>query len=83
MPRRDAAAMQPGDGLAPAVELAVIPLLMALIGLAADHRLGSGPLFTIVLLMAGVAGGFARAYYAYQHQCSLEEERRPWLRPGR
>jgi hypothetical protein len=30
-----------------------------------------------------MAGGFARSYYAYRYQCELEEEKRPWDRPGR
>jgi F0F1-type ATP synthase assembly protein I len=84
---RDAAPVQKmqgfGDGLTLAVEMAVIPLILAVLGLAADRRLGTLPLFTIVLLVVGMAGGFARSYYAYRYQCELEEEKRPWDRPGR
>jgi F0F1-type ATP synthase assembly protein I len=86
-PGRDAAAVQKmqgfGDGLTLAVEMAVIPLILTLLGLAADRRLGTMPLFTILLLVLGMAGGFARSYYAYRYQCELEEEKRPWDRPGR
>jgi F0F1-type ATP synthase assembly protein I len=71
-----------GDGLTQALEMAVIPVILALLGLAVDRRLGTVPLFTIVLLVAGTAGGFARAYYAYRFQCALDEEKRPWGRPG-
>ena len=72
-----------GDGLTQAVEMAVIPVILALLGLAADRRLGTVPLLTIVLLVAGTAGGFVRAYYAYQYQCDLEKEKPPWDRPRR
>jgi F0F1-type ATP synthase assembly protein I len=72
-----------GDGLTQAVEMAVIPLLLAFLGLAADNRLGTVPLFTIALLVLGTAGGFTRAYYAYRYQCDLEEEKRPWRSSGR
>jgi F0F1-type ATP synthase assembly protein I len=70
-----------GDGLTQAVEMAVIPVILAFVGLAVDGRLGTMPLFTIVLLVVGMTGGFARAYYAYQYECRLEEERHPWGRP--
>jgi F0F1-type ATP synthase assembly protein I len=70
-------------GSTEAVEMAVIPMILALVGLAADRRLGCEPLFTVVLLAVGMAGGFARAYYAYRYQCERAEEGQPWTRPGR
>jgi F0F1-type ATP synthase assembly protein I len=86
-PGRDAAAMRTtqgfGDGFTQAVEMAVIPVILACLGLAADRRLGTAPLLAIVLMAVGMAGTFARAYCAYQYQCSLEEEKRRWDRPGR
>ena len=63
--------------------MAVVPGILALLGLAADRHLGTVPLLTIVLMVLGGAGGFARAYYAYQYQYDLEEEKRRWGRPGR
>jgi F0F1-type ATP synthase assembly protein I len=72
-----------GDGLAQAVEMAASPMILTLLGLAVDRRLGTVPLFTIVMLVVGMAGAFARAFYTYEHQCRLEEERRPWGGPAR
>jgi F0F1-type ATP synthase assembly protein I len=67
---RDARPMQNGrgfgEGLTQAVEMAVLPLMLAFLGLAADTRLGTVPVFTIAFLVLGTAGGFTRAYYAYR-----------------
>lgn len=84
---RDAAPMRKtqgfGDGFTQAVEMAVIPVILACLGLAADRRLGTVPLLAIVLMVVGMAGTFARAYCAYQYQWSIEKEKRRWDRPGR
>ena len=42
--------------------MAVSILIAFLIGLFLDRKLGTGPLFTIVGIFGGVAGGFWNAY---------------------
>ncbi len=70
-----------GNALALAVELVAVPVVFLLSGLWLDGRLGTRPLFTIVLLVVAVVGMALRSYYAYQERIRLEEEGKPWARP--
>ena len=72
-----------GDGLSQAVEMAVTPVLFALIGVFLDRRLGTGPLLAVGLAIFAMVGNFVKAYYVYQFKLKQEEERRPWGTPRR
>jgi hypothetical protein len=68
-----------GDGFTQAVEMALIPALLALAGLALDRWLGIVPVLTIVFALFGMAGTFVRAYYTYTGLIEQQErDRRPW-----
>ncbi|MBI2170249.1 MAG: AtpZ/AtpI family protein [Actinobacteria bacterium] len=69
-----------GDGLSQAFEMAVVPVLFALVGLVIDDRLGLTPVVTVTLAMVGLIGVFARAYYWYQAEAERADEGKPWAR---
>jgi F0F1-type ATP synthase assembly protein I len=48
-------------------ELVLSPLLLGVLGFWLDHQLGTVPLFTILLALAGIAGAVANVYYGYRH----------------
>ena len=55
------------------------PLLFVLLGLWIDGRVGTRPLFTVVLGLLAVIGLGVRAYYTYKAQIERDEEGKPWL----
>jgi F0F1-type ATP synthase assembly protein I len=61
-----------------AVELVGTTLVFVLIGLWIDSRLGTKPLFTVVLGLIAVIGQGLIAYSRYQDQMAREEEGKPW-----
>jgi len=68
-----------GDGFTQAVEMALIPAVLAGLGLVLDRWLGIVPILTITLTVFGMAGTFARAYYTYTGTIEQHERtRRPW-----
>ncbi|HLG00270.1 MAG TPA: AtpZ/AtpI family protein [Acidimicrobiia bacterium] len=69
-----------GNGLSQAFEMAVVPALFALAGLAIDGFLGTSVVFTITLAVIGLVGVMARAYYWYQAEAGRAEEGKPWAR---
>lgn len=65
-----------------AFEMALVPVLLALAGLALDRWLGIVPVLTIGLAVFGMAGSFARAYYAYNERMEQDDRERPtWGTP--
>lgn len=72
-----------GDGLAQAFEMAVIPVVFALGGLALDRWLGTVPVITTVLVLVGMIGVFLRAYYWYLAGAEEADAGRPWARTAR
>ncbi len=54
-------------------ELVLAPVILALIGLGLDRWLGTVPVFTIVLAVAGMVGSWAKQYYSYR--TSIDEQR--------
>lgn len=69
-----------GNGLSQAFEMAVVPALFALVGLAVDRFLGTTVVFTITFAVIGLVGVLARAYYWYQAEAARAEEGKPWAR---
>lgn len=65
-------------------ELALAPVLMALIGIWLDRTLGTLPLFTVGLAVMGIAGAAVSIYYSYDRQMRRLQEDGPWTarRPG-
>lgn len=61
-------------------ELALAPVLMALIGLWLDKTFHTLPLFTIVLAVVGVLGSTIKVIYVYKAQMAEETADAPWNR---
>jgi len=66
------------DALSRAIEFAGTTLVFVLLGLWIDSRVGTKPLFTVVLGLLAVIGLGLIAYYRYQDQIAREEEGKPW-----
>ena len=49
-------------------ELVLSGVIFSLLGLWIDRRIGTVPLFTIVLAVVGFGGSVANIYYRYQRQ---------------
>ena len=80
--RRDERATWEGfsNALSHAVELVGTTVIFVLAGLWIDGRIGTRPLFTVVLGLLAVIGLGVRAYYTYMAQIAREEEGKPWIR---
>ena len=61
-------------------ELALAPVLMALIGLWLDKTFDTLPIFTIVLAVVGVLGSTVKVIYVYKAQMAEETADAPWNR---
>jgi len=59
-------------------ELVFSPLLLALVGYGLDRLLGTLPLFTIVLAVAGLTGAVIKLYYTYRAEMEQHEANGPW-----
>lgn len=59
-------------------ELAIAPMLFALLGLVIDRWVGTAPVFTVALAVLAMVGGFIRAYYEYAADMDREAAQRPW-----
>jgi F0F1-type ATP synthase assembly protein I len=59
-------------------ELALAPVLMALIGIWLDRTLGTMPIFTIGLAVVGIAGAAVSIYYSYDRQMRRLQEEGAW-----
>lgn len=64
-------------------ELAFAPVLMAVIGLWVDHRVGTTPLFIIVLAVFGFVGVGIKLFYAYRYEMAGHAEQLRDLRNGK
>lgn len=72
-----------GNGMSRSFELAVAPAIFALFGLMVDRWLGTVPVFTVVLAVLAMVGGFLRTYYEYQAAMEREDAQRPWGKANR
>lgn len=61
-------------------ELALAPVLMALIGLWLDKTFHTVPVLTIVLAVVGVLGSTVKVLYVYKAQMAAEAADAPWNR---
>lgn len=69
-----------GDGLTQAVEMALLPIVFALIGLFVDRAVGTTPIFTVALAVFGTVGTFLKTYYHYVARVERLEEGKAWRR---
>jgi F0F1-type ATP synthase assembly protein I len=72
-----------GNALSQAIELVVTPLLFGLFGFWLDGRLGTRPVFTIVIGALGVVGMAVKTFYVYRDAMEREQEGKPWTRSPR
>jgi F0F1-type ATP synthase assembly protein I len=69
-----------GNALSRAFELVVTPLLFGFAGHLLDGALGTGPLFTVVLVTLCLVGMSARFWYAYDAEMRAHDRAAPWGR---
>lgn len=63
-------------------ELALAPVILALLGLWLDRTVDTVPLFTLVFAVVGVLGSFTKIYYGYRHSMAELERSTPWANKG-
>lgn len=66
------------NALSHAFEMVATTVIFVLIGLFIDDRVGTKPLFTVVLGLLAIIGIAVRAYYTYMDQVHRDEEGKPW-----
>lgn len=69
-----------GDALTQGIELAAVPLVFAVAGLALDRWLGTAPLLAVALTVFALVGSFLRSWYHYDARMSRLDEDQPWGR---
>jgi F0F1-type ATP synthase assembly protein I len=69
-----------GGAFSLAFEIALTPMVFALMGWVLDRWLGTGRLFMLGLLVFGIVGVLVKAYYAYTQRMLKEEAAGPWGR---
>lgn len=57
-------------------DIALAPVILALVGLAIDKWLGITPVCTVAFAVLGMVGAFARIYYGYRTQIDDQHARR-------
>jgi len=72
-----------GEALAQAIELAGVPVLFTLFGIALDGWFGTRPLLTATLATFGITGVIVKTLYAYKAQMEEQEKGKPWTRRSR
>lgn len=68
------------DALAHGMALVAVPLVLGLAGAWIDSRLGTSPIFVILLAGFGIACSFASAYYRYERRVADHDAGKPWAR---
>lgn len=71
------------NALGRAVELVGTTLVFVLFGIWLDGRLGTRPVFTVVLGVLAMVGLGISAYYRYAAEFDREQEGKPWTRSPR
>lgn len=69
-----------GDGLTQAFEMAVTPILFALLGVFLDGQFGTRPLLTVILAVFAMVGAFLRTWYHYLNRVQAIEDGKVWHR---
>ncbi len=68
------------DAFGQAVTFASGPTLFGLLGSLVDAKLDAAPLFTVMGIIVGCAGGAATLWYRYQARMETLEADKPWRR---
>ncbi len=58
-------------------DLALAPVILALLGLGLDRLIGTTPVCTIAFAIGGTIGAFAKLYYGYRAAIDAQQARRP------
>ncbi|WP_208027112.1 AtpZ/AtpI family protein [Rhabdothermincola sediminis] len=61
-------------------ELALSPVLLALVGLLIDRSLGITPILTVTFAVVGLAGVSVKLYYGYKLEMEQHEACAPWAK---
>lgn len=61
-------------------ELALSPVLLALIGYGLDRLFGTVPLLTVVFAVLGLAGAVIKLYVNYRAEMEAHEAAGPWAK---
>lgn len=61
-------------------ELALSPVLLALVGLLIDRSLGITPILTVTFAVVGLAGVSVKLYYGYKLEMEQHEASAPWAK---
>lgn len=69
-----------GDGLTQAFEMAVTPILFALLGHFLDGQFGTRPILTVFLVVFAMVGAFLRTWYHYLNRVQALEDGKVWHR---
>lgn len=69
-----------GEALSRAFELAVTPVVFGFFGYLIDMRLGTSPIFMLVLALFAVVGSFVKLWYAYDGAMKARDAEAPWGR---
>lgn len=59
-------------------ELALAPMILALLGLWLDRSIGTVPVFTLVFAFLGIIGTTAKIFYTYKASMGALSERSVW-----
>lgn len=60
-------------------ELALAPVILALLGLWLDRTVGTVPLFTLLFALVGILGSFTKVYFEYRHSMAQMDTNAPWV----
>jgi F0F1-type ATP synthase assembly protein I len=69
-----------GNAVALGFEIAVTPVLFALVGYLIDWIAGTVPLFTIIFGVVGLVGVAVHSYYSYEARMQELDKQGPWMR---
>jgi F0F1-type ATP synthase assembly protein I len=61
-------------------ELALSPLVLALVAFVVDRWLGTTPILTIMAAVIGLAGAVVKLYYGYTREMDQHDADAPWSR---
>jgi hypothetical protein len=65
-------------GFSRGFEVALTPAILGAIGYGLDRWIGIVPVLTILFVLVGVVGVFARMWYSYDANMREQEARAPW-----
>jgi F0F1-type ATP synthase assembly protein I len=60
-------------------ELALAPVILALLGLWLDRTIDTVPVFTLVFAAVGVAGSFTKVYFEYRNSMAELDKSGAWV----